>query len=241
MASTYSVYEHVFPNGKKYIGITSTDPEKRWLKGNGYKTQPKMWHAIESCGWENIKHNVVASGLTKEDAENLEQYLIANLDTIGNGYNVAIGGDAGGNATFLCPYLMTMIRSYKRYYDVNSSDWTDSFAKLCYESRYNKEEADYWNEATFAVVRKWREYSPTNYDDVDAFWWHISEYERLYQWSQRGFDTDEWYEVYPPWEHFDEDMFMRVIVEQRNGRVELFSPLTDRIDPETLQVVTEPL
>ena len=88
---TYSVYEHVFPNGKRYIGI-SCEPEKRWNGGHGYDTQPKMKRAIQSYGWDNIEHNIICEGLPKEQAERLEMYLIDKLDTINNGYNVSIGG-----------------------------------------------------------------------------------------------------------------------------------------------------
>lgn len=32
----FCVYEHLFPNGKRYIGITSKNLEARWENGNGY-------------------------------------------------------------------------------------------------------------------------------------------------------------------------------------------------------------
>ena len=86
---TYSVYEHVFPNGKRYIGI-SCEPEKRWNGGHGYDVQPKMKRAIQYYGWNNIEHNIICEGLPKEQAEHLEMYLIDKLDTIDNGYNVIL-------------------------------------------------------------------------------------------------------------------------------------------------------
>ena len=92
MEREYSVYCHTFPNGKKYIGI-SCECEKRWNNGNGYNSQPKMKKAIQKYGWENIKHETVLDGLSKEQANKLEKYLIAELNTIQNGYNVTIGGD----------------------------------------------------------------------------------------------------------------------------------------------------
>ena len=48
----YCVYEHIFPNGKKYIGI-SCDAEKRWRNGKGYETQPKIARAINKYGWKD--------------------------------------------------------------------------------------------------------------------------------------------------------------------------------------------
>ena len=65
----YCVYEHVFPNGKRYIGITSAKPpEKRWNRGNGSKAQTKIRKAIEKYGWDNIEHNVIVEGLDKRIA-----------------------------------------------------------------------------------------------------------------------------------------------------------------------------
>ena len=89
---TYSVYVHTFPNGKKYVGITKYDPKHRWANGNGYKTQP-VYRAISKYGWENIDHEIVASGLTQEDAEKMEIDLIKKHDSrLPNGYNSETGG-----------------------------------------------------------------------------------------------------------------------------------------------------
>ena len=34
----FYVYIHTCPNGKKYVGLTTTDPKDRWRKGEGYKS-----------------------------------------------------------------------------------------------------------------------------------------------------------------------------------------------------------
>ena len=50
MSETYSVYEHICPNGKRYIGITSRNPKLRWGKnGIGYK-----YHNIFSMLYVNM-------------------------------------------------------------------------------------------------------------------------------------------------------------------------------------------
>ena len=33
----YTVYKHISPSGKVYIGITKRKPEYRWNKGKGYR------------------------------------------------------------------------------------------------------------------------------------------------------------------------------------------------------------
>lgn len=93
----YIVYMHISPSGKRYIGITSTKPKRRWMNGNGYKNNQYFIYAIEKYGWDNFKHIIVARGLTKEEACWLEIELIKVWDTTnrGKGYNISLGGDTG--------------------------------------------------------------------------------------------------------------------------------------------------
>ena len=96
MSSNYSVYRHIFPNGKSYIGITSQPLEKRFENGRGYKKCPKMNNAILKYGWNNIEHELLFSGLSKEDAEAKEIELIAFYGSVENGYNTDHGGNTSG-------------------------------------------------------------------------------------------------------------------------------------------------
>lgn len=90
----YIVYKHTTPNSKVYIGITKQKPSQRWQNGKGYRGQ-LFYNAIEKYGWSNIKHEIIASGLTKEEAENMEIELITKYKSNERkfGYNV----DKGGN------------------------------------------------------------------------------------------------------------------------------------------------
>jgi len=90
--NNYTLYKHIFPNGKSYIGITKQDPEKRWRKGEGYNTQPKIYEAIKKYGWHSITHLIIAKNLYKDEAIKLEEALILADDTIVNGYNQSFGG-----------------------------------------------------------------------------------------------------------------------------------------------------
>lgn len=72
----YTIYKHIFPNNKIYIGITQQKPEKRWQHGLGYRAQPLMWNAIQKYGWENIKHEILFENLTLEEANLKEIELI---------------------------------------------------------------------------------------------------------------------------------------------------------------------
>lgn len=87
-------------NGKCYVGITGRIPEERWgVNGIGYKNKCiHFWNAIEKYGWDNFEHEIIASNLTKSEAECMEVSLIELLNACDNscGYNMSKGG-TGGN------------------------------------------------------------------------------------------------------------------------------------------------
>ena len=91
----YTVYMHIAPNKKRYIGITSQNPERRWRSGNAYKHNDYFTNAIEKYGWDNFEHIIIVKGLSKKEAEWLEIELIKAFDTTNRdkGYNILKGGD----------------------------------------------------------------------------------------------------------------------------------------------------
>lgn len=96
----YKLYVHIAPNGKKYYGITKQRPKQRWSNGKGYKQNKHFTSAINKYGWDNIEHIVIYDDLTKEEAKELEQYMIQWYNTANPnyGYNISLGGE-GGNAS----------------------------------------------------------------------------------------------------------------------------------------------
>ena len=89
----FTVYMHISPSGKRYIGITQRAPEKRWMNGNGYKHQ-QFYKAIEKYGWHNIEHRILYTSLSEKEAKKIEVELIKEYNTVyPNGYNVTHGGD----------------------------------------------------------------------------------------------------------------------------------------------------
>lgn len=93
----YTVYAHINKiNNKIYIGATK-DIVNRWGRGSGYKTHYDFYNDIQTYGWDNFEHEIIASGLTIEEAENFEILLISKLDTTNKdrGYNIANGGKSG--------------------------------------------------------------------------------------------------------------------------------------------------
>ena len=94
---TYCVYVHTNKvNGKKYVGQTvhGDNINKRWLNGLGYKTCTAFDRAIQKYGRDSFEHEIVASNLTKEEANNFEIILIDKLNTNNSkfGYNISKGG-----------------------------------------------------------------------------------------------------------------------------------------------------
>lgn len=109
----WCVYMHIFPNNKKYIGITCEKPQHRWGKGgsgylamkDGKYTQPAIAHAInkyckKSEDWDKlVEHKIICDNLTVKEAGEMEKKLIAQYDTTNSlyGYNIRLGGMDGLN------------------------------------------------------------------------------------------------------------------------------------------------
>lgn len=91
----FYVYKHTFPNGKAYVGISSRkNPNYRYGNGGSRYNTDLMRRAIQKYGWENIQHEIIKSGITREEAELLEQQLIkeGQYNNSNYGYNLASGG-----------------------------------------------------------------------------------------------------------------------------------------------------
>lgn len=99
---TFYIYCHTAPNGKRYIGQTCQEPERRWSNGHGYDTQQHFKRAIDKYGWDNFEHVVLCSVSSKDDADFLERWFIAKYDTCNpdKGYNHALGGAGNTGGTW---------------------------------------------------------------------------------------------------------------------------------------------
>lgn len=97
----YIVYKHTTPNNKVYIGITCQKPSRRWGKGSGYLNNKYFSRAIKKYGWDNIKHEILFSGLTKKQAEEKEIEYISKYKSNDKafGYNIENGGNSKGKCS----------------------------------------------------------------------------------------------------------------------------------------------
>ena len=101
------IYKYTYPNGKVYIGQTTTSVEKRWQEhvSNSKKLHSKMVcdAAIKKYGKDNIKIEVLEEvevdekkpTLLIEKLNELERKYISEYDSanIAKGYNMLLGGE----------------------------------------------------------------------------------------------------------------------------------------------------
>lgn len=90
----YKIYKHTTPDGKSYIGVTSTSLEYRWKNGRNYQYNKAFQDAINQYGWDQIKHEVIDIALGKDDAYTKELHYIAKYNSTNPafGYNESPGG-----------------------------------------------------------------------------------------------------------------------------------------------------
>ena len=93
--NTYTVYKHTSPSGKVYIGITTRPVSRRWHGGSAYRNNSHFYSAIKKYGWESFQHEILAEGLTREEACEMECQLIKIHQSTNpeKGYNLSPGGD----------------------------------------------------------------------------------------------------------------------------------------------------
>ena len=99
--SSNTLYMHTVPNGKRYVGITRRNPQRRWNHGSGYASNYEFHTDIIKYGWDKIKHEVLLTGLTLEQAQAWEVKMIAKFRTTDpkHGYNFTKGGDHHGEVS----------------------------------------------------------------------------------------------------------------------------------------------
>lgn len=76
----YCVYLHTSPTNKYYVGITKQNPLKRWANGRGYCKNKHFYKAILKYGWDNFKHEIVFSGITKDEAIQYEKEINKTIE-----------------------------------------------------------------------------------------------------------------------------------------------------------------
>lgn len=92
MDKSFLIYKHTSPSGKAYIGQTK-NLARRNSSHRGDSGCRLFAKAIKRYGWDSFQHEVLASGLSLEEANRLEQELIQSHGTRApHGYNLKAGG-----------------------------------------------------------------------------------------------------------------------------------------------------
>ncbi len=131
----WTLYQHIFPNGKSYVGITSKEnPYDRFGK-EGKEYSHYIGRAIKKYGWDNIEHKILKRGLTQEEANKLEKEYIKKLNTqYPNGYNITKGGE--GRAGYHKPHTQeTKIKISKTKTGIKLGPHTDIWKKHISEGK----------------------------------------------------------------------------------------------------------
>lgn len=131
----YTVYMHICPNGKKYIGITRRNPEDRWNKGQNYRFNKHFTNAIKKYDWSNIQHIILFTNLSKEQAEQKEIELIAKYKTTNqkNGYNIENGGNSIGKHSDSVKKKMSESQMGEKNHNFNkphTKEWKEYMSKI---------------------------------------------------------------------------------------------------------------
>ena len=160
----WKVYKHTNKlNGKVYIGITGQDVERRWRhNGSGYRKCLLFYRAIEKHGWDNFQHDILYDGLTKEEAEILEQKLIEEYKSNdpSAGYNIANGGNANSVSEETKKKISeTLKRNYiKENHHNYGKKFSDEFRKKlsdAHKGKISKEEhPNYGNKMSYEQRNK---------------------------------------------------------------------------------------
>ena len=114
MVNKWTVYRHISPSGKVYIGITSKENvNKRWRYGTGYSSCIIFQNTINKYGWNNITHEVLFTDLIEDRAKNLEKDLIRHYKNLNISLNITDGGNGTLGRVFSKETILKMKNSHK--------------------------------------------------------------------------------------------------------------------------------
>ena len=119
----YIVYEHISPSGKVYVGQTY-DLKIRWQgKGHMYLNKTKKGkyaqsyfaHALLKYGWDAFEHRIILEGVSKNEANYAEKYLIKWYKLHKMSYNMTDGGEGTcGIKRTMSPEMREYMSKYMR-------------------------------------------------------------------------------------------------------------------------------
>ena len=113
----YTIYVHTTPDGRKYVGSTSLEPNIRFGGGNKYKSCTRFNDAINFFGWDNIQHQILETVEDKETAIKREEYytLLWRTNEPEFGYNIFVGHIQNKETKNRISEKMKVIKNQEKY------------------------------------------------------------------------------------------------------------------------------
>lgn len=118
----YWVYSHITPDKEAYIGMSKTQPCERWKPSQYKRTALEPY--INKYGWQNIEHRIIIDGLTKHQAEQVEDWFIRKATADGFCINERRSGGQ---------YRDDIKTYYKQWYEDHKEEIKT------YQKQYNKQ------------------------------------------------------------------------------------------------------
>lgn len=167
----FSVYCHTNKkNGKKYIGITSMLPTRRWNNGEGYVGNKRFYKDIKKYGWDGFTHEIISDGLSRNEAVKMEASLIDKYNTVSDGYNNHPGGRYGkkGNLSPVCNSIKNSIKYFREEFpEIEELDsWYNIFTRADEANAGESDIAERINIYTEAILKKLNFFGRERADDV---------------------------------------------------------------------------
>lgn len=177
-------------NNKKYIGITNNF-ENRIRQHQRQKTDSLIHRAIVKYGEDNFIYEIIASGLSIEEAEQLEIETIAKEKTLSPvGYNLAKGGMHGGTKNKISDEQIAYIKNHR---DTPMYILYNQFSEvICYE--YFKQ--IYRNEIRKDIVPSVEQYSHNTEFSLQFVKTKMT-YEDIVEIRTAYRNLEDWKKIYP--------------------------------------------
>lgn len=125
--NNYIIYMHTNKiNGKFYIGQTCQGLNKRaGSNGESYRGCERFYEAIKEFGWDNFEHTILLTGLSSDEANEMEVKLIISTRSYDPaiGYNIALGGS--GMTSERSKELWSRPEYRARISEANKEIWAD--------------------------------------------------------------------------------------------------------------------
>lgn len=142
--NNYIIYMHTNKlNGMFYVGQTCQSLKKRsGSNGESYRGCERFYTAIKEYGWHNFEHTVLLSGLSSEEANELEKELIMSTRSYDPSirYNIALCGY--GMTPEMSKNLWANPEYRKRISEANKTIWADEAYRIKRSNLYKEQWKD---------------------------------------------------------------------------------------------------